>query len=338
MSHFTTFIAMDDPGECINLELWAETYIWYGMVPFCESTEDPAYLEFEDKSEELVNDYNTDTIDCVRLPNGSVVSCYSRQISGFVIENGQIYQKKAGPLKHRKKTKKSRKMKAWPNYPVRKLYKSLAAYAEDYCGYTYDEAQEAYGYYHNPNAFWDWYQIGGRWPFTFLVKSDCTSAIHGERSWASEDSVRTAPEGYKWVCGARKSDIEWDLMKSIQIESATEQFSVLEQWFRSGVRPEGVDIWGDITDEGIRFWQSLLYIKDETLEQYLERHELGPECKYPVSPYSFIENGEYISQGDMGWFGISSNDKPEDDWRKMTQDYLDRITDEQILVTVDCHI
>ena len=60
------------------------------------------------------------------------------------------------------------------NYPLKKLYKTLGEYAEQYHGYVYNEEEQGYGYYSNPNAFYDWYVIGGRWPRVFLVKESCT--------------------------------------------------------------------------------------------------------------------------------------------------------------------
>lgn len=337
MSHFTTFISLDNPGNAINLEAWADSYIWDDMAPFCESTEDPEYLEFEDCTEDVENGYASEKVDCFKLPNGSVVARYNRLASGFVIRDGLVYQSQAGPLKHEKRTKKARKIKALPDYPFNKLYPTVEAYAEDYCGYAYDEDHRGYGYYSNPSAFWDWYLIGGRWPFTFLVKDNCKYIVEGERGCGTENETRPAPEGYKWVAGARKRDIEWALMKSIALGPATETFFKLENWYLTGVLPEGAHLLA-ITEDGIDSWGDLVYKKGETLEQYLARHELGPNCQYPVSAYSYLENGEYISLGDMGWWGISSNDKPEDDWRQMTQDFIDRIPDDDFLVTVDCHI
>ena len=86
------------------------------------------------------------------------------------------------------------------------------------------------------------------------------------------------------------------------------------------------------------FVGDLIFKKGETLEQYLERHELGSDCKYPISTYSFIEDGEYFSHGDIGWWGVSSNDKPDDVWRQATQDFISRIPEDNFLVLVDCHI
>ena len=180
--------------------------------------------------------------------------------------------------------------------------------------------------------------IGGRWPFQFLVKEGCDSAIYAEDCWANENATRPAPKGYWWVAGARKRDIEWDVMRAHRVEALTKRLSELEQWFRSGVRPEDDDIFATVTEEGIRSWDHMLYIKDETLEQYLERNELGPDCKYPIYAYSYVCDETYYSHGDMGWWGISSNDKPDKEWRVMTQNFLTNVPEDDFIVSLDCHI
>lgn len=183
-------------SKASTLERSAECEIDELMAPFCEGTDDPAYLEFEDRTDDLRQDYETDKINCIRFPDGTVVPEYSRLVcEKYLIKDGKVFQKKAGHLGHEKRTKKAKKMRAFMGYPVKKLYPSLKQYAEDYCGYTFDSKNNAYGYYCNPNAFWDWYSIGGRWPFQFLVR-DTAERINGERSWGNEDAVCEAPEGY----------------------------------------------------------------------------------------------------------------------------------------------
>jgi hypothetical protein len=337
MSHFTTFVSPGKPEDEICFEAWAESEIECIMEPFWEATENGDYLQFMNVTESISSNYPTEKLNCFKMPNGSVAPCYDPSVKRFTIKNGKVYQKQAGRLKHEKRTARAKKMLALPDYPMNKIFPTIESYAEDYCGYTYDAIEQAYGYWQNPNAFWDWYQIGGRWPFMFLVKEDCPYVIRGERSWATENATRQAPRGYEWVTGARKQDIEWEHMKLIGSVKAKVRFMELEAIFQSGAIPKDMDLCS-ITENGIVSWGDYLYIKDETLEQYLERNELGPDCKYPVSVYSYVDNGEYFSQGDMGWWGISSNDKPESDWRKMTQDYIENIPDDEFVITIDCHI
>ena len=42
-------------------------------------------------------------------------------------------------------------------------YDTLDDYMYHYCGYRKDETTNKYGYWENPNAQWDWYEVGGRW-------------------------------------------------------------------------------------------------------------------------------------------------------------------------------
>lgn len=262
-------------SKASTLERSAECEIDELMAPFCEGTDDPAYLEFEDRTDDLRRDYETDKINCVRFPDGTVVPEYSRLVcEKYLIKDGKVFQKKAGHLGHEKRTKKAKKMRAFMGYPVKKLYPSLRQYAEDYCGYTFDSKTNTYGYYCNPNAFWDWYSIGGRWPFQFLVR-DTAERINGERSWGNEDAVCEAPEGYIWVCGARKRDIAWELMKEWELQHAKKRFELLAETFRSGKAPEG-SFW-KITEDGILSFVTQIYFKNESEEAYLRRNGLAPD-------------------------------------------------------------
>ena len=61
------------------------------MEPFCESTDDPQYLEFEDKTQEINDDYVHGKIDCIRLPGGRIVPYFHNSIHGlFVIRDGKV--------------------------------------------------------------------------------------------------------------------------------------------------------------------------------------------------------------------------------------------------------
>lgn len=331
MSHFTVLIDVPHEGHL-------DFQVADVLEPFYEQTEDKDYLEFIDKTAEIQDDYLNKTADCIQTPDGRFLPQYHAALRGLVIKDGTVVSNHAGPLHHAKKTRKSRKYKAHLNYPLRKIYKSIESYAEEYCYYTYSDSEQAYGYYTNPNAFWDWYQIGGRWPFELLVKADCSTYDPGDRSWTTEKSnMRPAPEGYIWVPAAAKGDVEWELMRELGIRNKSEKFKQLKECFDTGVLPPDSPL-TQIAEDGIHSWGKLIYRKDETLEGFLERNNLGDSCKYPVNFYGCIRDGEYLSVGDMGWWGISSNEKEEQVWRSILQQYIESVPDEHILVVVDCHI
>lgn len=308
------------------------------MAPFCEESEDPDYLEFVDIEEEEQENYESKTVDCVKMANGTVCTCYQKPFSEkFELFNGLVYQSRFGRLKHQKRTKRAKQITVLPNYPFKKVYKTFESYLEDHCGYEYDKDQQAYGYYTNPNAQWDWFEIGGRWPFQFLVSKQAKEVIKS-RGYSDAVAEKGVPEGYRWVAGARKADIEWDLMKSLTVKKATKRFFLLEQWYRTGNKPDEIQSYGEITDNGIEFFQEKIYSKGETLEQYLFRLGLAPQHKISLLAYSFIDDGVWNSEGDMGWFGFSSNDKDGETWRQMIEDFIVGVPDNSILVSVDCHI
>ena len=84
------------------------------MERFYCNTEDPRYLTFEDKTEEYQTDFEK-KVDCVVMPDGTIKELDSYRIwNKFIIKDGLVYQKIAGQLKHPKRTKKAKKMKALP--------------------------------------------------------------------------------------------------------------------------------------------------------------------------------------------------------------------------------
>ena len=305
------------------------------MYPYCESLEDPEYLEFEDRTEKLREEYES-VVDCIKLPQGTIVEQYGDPLWGrFVVRDGKVFQRDAGSLHHEKRTKKAKRMVALPNYPRKKLYKSFEKYAEERCGFSFDEKHQGYGYYYNPNAIWDWYSIGGRWPEMFLVKDACTEYSIGERSWCNSDRKSEAPEGYRWVCAARKKDIAWDAMRDWRNQKAAERFHKLEQMFLAGKTDP--DFHGEIVPDGVMHWGELVYRKGSTLEEYLEGYGIPGSWKYPVGSHDIVDEGQWLSKDDSVLDAESEKYVPVD-WRSCIDGYIDDVDEDTVLVAVDYHM
>lgn len=310
-----------------------EDDVGVALEPFCECTEESCYLEFVDETDEYRPRYEHDKIQRMQMVNGKIYEPYNPDFTRkFQLMDGVVYQRDFGPLRHFKRTKKAKQIKVLPPTPLTKMYATFEACMDDRWGIEYNESQNAYGYFCNPNAEWDWYSIGGRWPFQFLVSAEEDCVVR------STDETGDAPDGYAWVAGARKSAIQWDLMKSLALEKATGDFYVLEKWYETDIKPNHVDSLCRRVDDGIAGWQTMPYIKGETLAEHLQRIGILADRKYFVDVYSFLQNGEWISKGDMGWFGFSSNDKEESDWVGILEAYIDQIPDDDFIVSVDCHI
>jgi len=114
----------------------------------------PEYLSFEDYTEELRKEYNS-TADCIKLAQGKIVEANGYPLWGrFVIRNGKVFQREAGPIKHEKRTKRAKRMRALPDYHRKKLYASFEDYAENERGVLYDEEHKGYGVIHGRRCFW----------------------------------------------------------------------------------------------------------------------------------------------------------------------------------------
>ena len=125
-------------------------------------------------------------------------------------------------------------------------------------------------------------------------------------------------------------------MKEWELQHAKKRFELLTETFRSGKAPEG-SFW-KITEDGIFSFITQIYFKNESEEAYLRRNGLAPDQRMVPGAYSFLQDGDWHSKGEMGWWGISSNDKKPDAWRQMLADYIDSIPDDHFIVGIDCHI
>lgn len=194
------------------------------------------------------------------------------------------------------------------------------------------DTQLFYGYYYNPDAFYDYYSIGGRWQDLFLVKDSCTECSIGERSCSREEFP--APEGYKWVCAARKKDIEWQAVRDWHLQQAKNRFRSLEKLFLTGERDK--DIYGITTADGIYLNGRLLYQKGDSEKEYLSRHGYDDIPRYPAYFYAFL--------GENGWQSVddivteSGNETIKNNWQQTLEDYLDSLADDTVLIGVDCHM
>jgi len=196
------------------------------MDQYASKPRDSSLMVFEDKTSEIENTYRNGATDCIKTPDGRILKVTDSSLWGkYEIHNGIVYKSNWGVLHHRKLTKIAKKMTAFPNYPFSKLYSSPLDYVEKEDLYDYHEEQQAYGYYYNPNAFYDWYSIGGQWNQLFLVKESCT-----EFSLGSPNSLTKkleAPEGYRWLCAAKKKILSGRLCSILEFR---EQRNVLESW------------------------------------------------------------------------------------------------------------
>lgn len=299
------------------------------MARFVYETDDPALLEFEDRTDEYLEGFNKKIV-CVSMPDGRILAADDYDfMKDFKIQDGKVFQKKDGKLK---RTITARRMRVLPEYPRSKLYKSFDEYVEDYGGCKNEETGR-YGEWFNPYGICDWYSIGGRWPEMFLVKLDCPEYSYGECE-SMDDSKHPAPEGHRWVACARKKDIQWDAMRQWRNQQAKERFQKLEKMFQFGETDETVH---RITEEGIVCWGDLIYRKGQTLEEYMEKYGIPDSWKYPISVCGIFIDEIYYAEGEV-LFDDDGKPIQHLSWQEVMDNYIDDADDETVFVGIDYHM
>lgn len=331
--------AQEVEATMIDSERWecfVEKLVDDLLVPYDENNTDIAYMVFDDRTDEGKETYEQKGIDCVRTPDGRIIACCNYEFEKrYELHDGKVFRKCFGPLHHRKLTKKSKQYLALPDYPFRKLFPTFDAFMTDWWGCTIEEGTGRYGYYFNPNEQWDWWQIGGRWPFCFLVKNDCTSVVTGEPSRLSKEKPHwNAPEGYRWVAGARKCDIAWDVMREFIRQKNTERFHQYEEWFTTGCIPEKYAGRMVLVKDGIVSMGDYLYHKGEDLEHCINRLVPLGEDQYPIVTFAYVDADGW---SDQGWETLNLGEDETQAWNKAVADFITKQPDNALLISVDCH-
>lgn len=304
------------------------------MLPYDENSEDPKYQEFEDHTDRLKHEYENEKVNCIKMPDGRIFEEDHHVVRNkYVIRDGKVCSAIAGPLGHIKRTRKSKKATALIMVPRTKIYKSLKEYAERGCYVPFNEKYQAYGYTYNPNGRWDWYEIGGRWPGTFLVKDDL-GYIDADISESWKVSF-PAPEGYIWVDAARKKDIAWDLMRQWHTEKVKSEYAELQAIFATGQDVPQRCL--KVTEEGILHFGECIFHKDDTLEMHLSKFDISPVYKYPVNFADVIASDKWHDSYQFERKNPNDLEEAHRLWHRTQDDLIDALNDETVLVSVDYH-
>ncbi len=254
-------------------------------------------------------------------------------------------------------------------------YKTLEKYMDEWHGFEYDADAGGWGYKCNPNAKWDWFQVGGRWRGYYPLKKEVLNKL-ASAIVNNEDDLLPITRGKSGVFnneprhpdGAdhmRKGDIDFELMRARARVSANEIYDRLEA-ITAGIEPptmtwaellekrkaEGKDV-DSIRDErrGHPWIKALKESGDDDFKFYLGdavkdfcilnggRERFVQQCvdSAPVT-FAVLMDGEWYENGSMGWWGMVSDEKDLDDWNREWNKLIDSLPDDTLLSVYDCHI
>ena len=334
MSHYSVCVvipheAFDGDFSYAGIEYALESI----MAPYDEGTEDARFAEFCDRTEEAKENYANEKIRAIRFPDGHMVPMFSHEFTDkYMFAEDTIFEKDPEDSSKRIESDAAKALKVVEDQPISAFY-TFPRYCSDYCGYIKGKGG-TWGCISNPNAEWDWYDIGGRFPGEFLTRSDNNQVLPVRK----DEVVPDAPRGYRYVNAARMKDIAWDKIRELKVEAVKTGYERLKKAFEAKDSTE-LPTYAQITEDGIAGWCEMLFRKGETLEQYMSDRGATEADQYPIDTYAFIDrDGEWHAHGEMGWFGVSMNEKPAREWRDELVGQSKLIDPEDVLVCVDCHI
>lgn len=303
--HFTVSVFSEEPYGFEEL-----------LAPFQENSMGDCpeeYLEFKSVEEECLKEYLEEKSEGVIMPDGRVLSEYSKEFD-MVLPLGKPFREfgydysrlPQGQSVHRK-IPENLEIK---EVSFKELYSTFGAFMEDYHGYSKrDNKAGAYGYWENPNAKWDWYQLGGRWKGMLLVKDSAREYAIGKPGVFGENIDIIDVPGYKWVDVAKIKDIEWEKMAEIARQNAEKNWEEAHKRLESG--------------EFDKMYMDYIYgiSKKDTKESYIERNE-------KFGTYTVLtSDGKWHEKGDINDFE-----------KKYFDNFIKDADKELYLSIVDCHI
>ena len=206
-------------------------------------------------------------------------------------------------------------------------YPTLNKYLEEYYGYRYDEEQQDYGYWENPNAKWDWWQIGGRWAGSLTIEENNENFGIGSQSLFAKGNRYEIENGYKKVDSARIKDFVF-----LNRES---KYNKAKRFWEMKV--EGKEPITEDEKESLKWaWHNAEYYTNTFKDK-----ETYAECEATFCTFALIhKDGKWYEKGEMGWWGISSSEEGQElayikNYKKLV---FDNAEDNDYITIVDCHI
>jgi len=204
--------------------------------------------------------------------------------------------------------------------------------------YVVDEKGEIVDaiYHTNPNAQWDWYEIGGRYSDRYIDKNgehiveglkkdfgfDLLRKRRADEAAKRYDEIHQLLNGKTWE--------PWDVVRA--------RFEKAENPDEDSIEKAGLFYREQESVRAIK--KHLCFCYNEDIDRFLMNREdyIAYFRNRAIVPYAFVKDGKWYAQGEMGWWGIDRKTCTDDEWRTQFNDMLDAQPDDTLLTVVDCHI
>lgn len=324
------------------------------MAPFmenCCAEPDKMYMKFYDEEDEMLKQYEEGSREMIVMPDGRLLMPWDDEFK-VPPKKGEFPFSRPEAPKHLPRR----------NVPYKETYSDFDEFAREWYGKRgRDDTYNRYGYWQNPNAKWDWFEVGGRWAGFFQLKPGQEGALGSQYNFSGtferseggkadivfklaidfermrDEAEAEAKKEYDAVRKAIRGTPEpelWEVIKSkhepldeTALKCAREQYhaqprvKAFSEFSRSEEGSKMIGFFGNVEDYSI------------PRKQYLQNAR-----NHAAVPFALLKDGKWFEQGKMGWWGMASDEKDPETWNSMVNKMYDELPKETLLVAIDCHI
>jgi hypothetical protein len=348
MSHFNVLVVLREGDDLHNK-----------MAPYQENNMGDCpeqYLSFTDVTDNLRQDWEHMDVDQVKIPYVKLIDqdgtfqdkwvfAHSQELAEYKQAYLRDIQNERGVSEEERQEMifrlsdeyreeiKRRMLADGFVFAKRKMsvaFPSFEEFAEQ--NSNWDDEQEAWGYWENSNARWDWYELGGRWTGHLKLKEgapalDATSGEPGVLTEANTDPRKADM--------ARVKDVDWEGMRKERAERAVAAYDgywriLNKSQFKRLKNPRASK------KLGRALWDAGYMFMDHD-EMQTDRDEYIQRAAYEAVTFAMIDpSGGWIESATMGMFGVSYD--PDDNYDRKFWDTIHMLDPDDFVAVVDCHI
>ncbi len=335
MSHYTCLVIGDNPES--QLASYQENNM--GDCP-------KHLLKFKDTEQEHLDDYASKSTSCFVSPEGKPFCKYDSQFRNpnytFKFTDNDRGQEFLCPVGWTEK-----------EVPVKEVYPTFEVYMKEYCGSSKrDEETGRFGYWENPNAKWDWYELGGRWSGFFtdrdgekvdteLVENiDFEAKLNEKRAYALRlydylwEYIKDTPKIQSWTTirlDEKDKGEEGHIERTREIYNAQPRMVAIEA-MQKILRGRSKTVKETEVESHLRWIDD---VEDFNLprEVYAQNY-----AERSLQTFAVVKDGRWFERGKMGWWACVSNEKDMETWQSIYKNLLKDLPKGTRLSLYDCHI
>lgn len=212
---------------------------------------------------------------------------------------------------------------------------------------------------YNPQSKWDWHQLGGRFRGFFRLKPNCEGNLGEAGVFDNEPQEDSGVDACTLGC------VDWEPMRTGARQEAEQAFDVLER-VTAGIQPP-VEGWDSLRERRLAEGKDIEQVRKEYADHpwvkavreeedlyipwmedpwaYFQMDKPNPreafvnlEVQAAGVPYATVMDGRWYQRGEMGWWGISTEEMDYLEWCEKFWALINGLPPDTQLALFDCHI